>query len=177
MRTKLGFVRNKYAIVSAVAIAAVIAAWGLYPREAAAQSFPSPQPSHSSGHITLRPGESVRIGMLLPAVERPREAGRMVVTDGNGHVMFDVHEPLADLTPFYDIAYHEDPGTRNVFVLTDGKSGRELGVAPSDDGILIALLIPAVQHPRKFVPAHGASVQLFGTDGFTLSVELFFDSY
>ena len=69
------------------------------------------------------------------------------------------------------------PPTGNVFVLTDGKSGRELDVVPNDDGVLIALLIPAVQGPRSFVPAHGASVQLFDTDGFTRSFELFFDSY
>ena len=101
----------------------------------------------------------------------------MVITDANGIVMFDVPTPQTDLTPLFRITYHEVPGSRNVFHLHDGKSGRDFGVAQNDDGILIALLIPAVQHPRKLVPAHGATVQLFSANGLTLSVELFFDGY
>ena len=66
------------------------------------------------------------------------------------------------------------PGGRNVFVMTDVKSGKPLGVVPNDDGVMMALLIPAVQKVREGVPAKGATAQLFDFSGDTLALVCFF---
>ncbi len=133
---------------------------------------------HSHGSRPVQAGEAVQIGLLIPAVAKVRQAGRIVVTDGDGNVMFNVPTPPTDLTPLFRIAYHATatPEGGNVFVMTDVKSGRQLGIVPNDSGVMMALLIPAVQKVREAVPPSGATAQLFDISGDTVSVSVFFST-
>ncbi len=184
MRKNLGFIRTKYAILTLLAAGIVVAVWAFAPKQAAAQTAPSdPTRIFSSGFITLGEGETAGIGLLLPAVQKVRSAAHMTFRGPNGRLLFST--PLAGPSTnsnsffdvFFDVTYHRAPSANvGVLVFKDGKTGEVLMEAPSPDGILIGLLVPAVQrNSNTAVPPAGASVQLFNATGGTTAFDSFFD--
>jgi hypothetical protein len=71
MRTRLGFLRNKYALLALAAGVLAIVVWGLYPRPAYGQgNMTTPDRVYSAGPFQLHYGERVLTGLPLPAVQQ-----------------------------------------------------------------------------------------------------------
>ncbi len=115
----------------------------------------------SSGPISLNQGESALIGLLLPAVQRVETPGRLELVDSAGKVFLSVTVATGDgsvRTAFFHATFAD--GSVRVF----NSTGEEIGKSSSKDGILIGLLLPAVQKDGAVVAPIAASVQLI-SDG------------
>jgi hypothetical protein len=174
MRTTLGFLRHRYALLSLVVGALAIAAWGLYPRPASAQGgTPMPDQVFSTGPFMLQDGERVLIGLLMPGVDRARAEAQFFILDSSGRRVFPEtnNDPSISgigprWTAFFDITYLR----KKITIQTD--TGEILINARSDDGILIGVLVPAIQRNGMTAPPLAMSMQSFNAKGGTMTYSL-----
>ena len=129
-----------------------------------AADTPMPQPA-STGFLTV-PVEGILIGLLLPAVQAAREA-RLQLIDSRGDLILSI--PLEGGAPsFFDVFYGDGSvtpvDTRRSLVVKE-RSGKRVWEVPTHDGILIALLLPAVQRNGRTVGFLAGSVQVGGAEG------------
>ena len=115
---------------------------------------------------------TVRMGLLLPAVQKVRDAA-LVVKDKRGNVMFRVSPEASAVDSFFDITSDLDATGASVMVLKD-MDGNILDIKSNEEGILIGLLLPAVQKIRSSAKP-SANFQLFDSSGETVAVDSFFD--
>ncbi len=156
----------------ALVVSLVVA--GGYSSQADAHRVIEQQRIQSSGLLTLQLGERVRIGLLLPAVQSAVEETQLVVKDTRGETMFNLGVVLEKMgSSFFDIIYLQDEKSGPVMVLRT-MDGQEF-FASNVDGILVALLLPAVQSVSGAGPR--ANFQLFDREGNTTGVDSFFDVF
>lgn len=112
--------------------------------------------------INSNDNEGVLIGLLLPAVRNEASPFRLQLIDGTGTTLYDI--PIAAKTKridsFFDVFYQKSElGDGSVHVI-DKATGQEIGKGKKTDGILIALLLPAVQRNGERIGAIAGSVQI-----------------
>ena len=179
MRTTRGFLRHRYALLSLVVGALTIAAWGLYPRPASGQGgTPTPDQIFSAGPFMLQDGERALIGLLMPGVNRARAEAQFFILDSSGRRVFPETNNPATIsgtgprwTAFFDITYRIKDSTGILpgsFEIRNA-DGEIIGTAPSADGILIGLLVPAVQRNGMTAPPLATSMQSFDAKGGTMT--------
>lgn len=187
MRTRLGFLRHQYALLTLAAAVFAIAIGGLAPSPAYAQGNTTmPDRAYSAGPFQLHDGDRVLIGMLLPAVQRVREAASFSLLDSSGMRLWGVTPGPPNTNPnasffssFFDITYRAgsdtNPNGGRFEILAKGVPGGGYNV-PSADGILIGLLVPAVRPNGKTASPLATSMQSFNASGGTMT-HSFFDVF
>ena len=149
-------------------------AWLLSPGAAFAQPPGPPQErAYSSGPIRMLDGEHVTFGLLLPAVNKARSQATFSLLGGDGTTLF-TGAPAPGGTSFLDVTFHAKPvGNRTgpSFEITSGIGNPDF-VPAGTDGILIGLLLPAVQRNGQLAGPSAASMQSFDANGATLTHSL-----
>ena len=187
MRTKLSIVRHHYVFLTLVVGLLAMAASGLVARPAYAQpNTMMPDRGYTAGPFMLHDGERVLIGLLLPAVQKAREAANFSLLDSSGMRIFtrDLQPPSPNaplFSSFFDITYRmasaNDPNGGVIEIRGKGTpGGGDIVEIPSEDGILIGLLLPAVQHNGKTAFPMATSMQSFNAEGGTMT-HSFFDVF
>lgn len=191
MRTRLGFLRHQYALLTLAAAVFAIAVGGLAPRPAYADGNTTmPDRAYSAGPFQLHDGEHVLIGLLLPMVQRVREAASFSLLDSSGMRLWSVNPGPPGTNPnasffssFFDITYRaggpNSPNGGRFEILAIGTPFGGNGIVvnvPSADGILIGLLMPAVRHNGKTASPLATSMQSFNANGGTMT-HSFFDVF
>lgn len=166
-----GFPRNAVAVASLIASLAVCGAGSLLPLTAAAQIAPgTPDKVFSSGPFRMHDGEKLTFGMLLPAVQKARANAHFVLTNGDGATIF-TYPPDPGRAAFIDVTYHAKPvGDQRgpSFEITHGIGNPDF-VPAGTDGILIGLLLPAIDRAGQTVGPITASMQSFNASGATMT--------
>ena len=114
----------------------------------------------SSGPVQLNPNDSALIGLLFPAPQRTDKPCRLRLFDSMGKPIVDI--PVVGMgdgsvrTAFFDVTFMDG----NLRVM-DHVNGKLLATQSHSDGMLIGLLVPAVQTSGRSVGAISASIQLF----------------
>ncbi len=151
-------------VAVAAALLAIVSASIVLPSAAKAQGGPNgSQEFKTAGPISLNNNEGILIGLLLPAVQRRVALPyRLELFDASGKMLVEI-----PITPeqsrkasFFDVFY----GDGSVRVM-DRKSttGKPLYEGRSD-GILIGLLLPAVQRNGESIGAIAGSFQLMNAN-------------
>jgi hypothetical protein len=125
---------------------------------------PRPQPA-STGFLAV-PVEGILIGLLLPAVQAAREAARLQLIDSQGNLILSI--PLGGGPSFFDIFYGDGsvtPAENRRTLMVKERSGPRVWEVPTADGILIGLLLPAVQKNGSSAGLLAGSVQVGGPNG------------
>jgi hypothetical protein len=181
----LGFLRSRQALglLASSFIALGAAVLGAAP--ALAQSIPANADRiFTGGPIKLQDGESLGFGMLVPAVQKVREAARFVLTDGQGKTLFS-HQvqvppgPSTSVGVYVKATFHAKGAAGanggSTVEIDDGSGAPAIIIGPSD-GILIGLLLPAVQRNGQLAIPLAASMQSFNVNGGTMT-HTFLNSY
>jgi len=189
MRTRLGHLRHKSTVLSFAAAVLTMAVLGLGLRPAHAQGNTAmPDRVYSSGPFQLQDGERVLIGLLLPAVQKVREAASFSILGSSGMRLYTVAPGPPSSNPnasffssFFDITYRaaspNNPNGGTLEIHAKGTpGGGDIVSVPSDDGILIGLLLPAVQQSGKTASPLATSMQSFNANGGTMT-HSFFDVF
>lgn len=118
---------------------------------------------HFVGPFQLSSEESgAEIGLLLPAVQRVREAARMVFLDSAGNILSSTALP-AVRSPFYDATFAAVWGDGSVRIFQKVRGGEDVLVGEgAPDGVLIGLLLPAVQLNGVSAGLVGGTLRLDG---------------
>jgi hypothetical protein len=166
---------KNYFLVTAGVLAAAVCS--LAPRPAFAQNNAAKShPMYSTGPFQLHDGERALIGLLLPAVQRAKAPARFLLLNGQGKALFGKTPgpPQNSNVPifgsFFDITYRA-AGPNNpdgIFECREAANDPPI-IVPSEDGILIGLLLPAVQRNGKASSPLATSMQSFDVDGHTLT--------
>lgn len=149
-------------VVCAVALLAIVGNTTFRAATAKAQSGAKQvQVFQSAGPISLSNGESALIGLLLPAVQRKNVLPyRLQLFDGSGTVIADVKIPVGGRKVVMFDVFFGDGSVRVV-----DKASGEVVTSGKSDGILIGLLLPAVEPNGDTIGAMSASIQLYNGDG------------
>jgi len=124
-------------------------------------------PPDPCGPILLQNGDHAIIGVLLPAVQRVREAARLVILNSSGTPIVETFLPVVQDQPFTTAFVDVYMGARSVNI-EDRASGSRVRDVGLSDGELIALLLPAVQRNGEAVYPTSATIQVMdGTTGAT----------
>lgn len=171
MHSALQFLRTRYALASLVATFVALAAVGLSPMSAGAQTVPGPPDRiFSSGPFQMHDGESVAFGMLVPAVQKARSNAQFTLMDSRGNSVF-TFSPVPGATSLVRIVFHANPaGTQRgpSFEIDSGIGNPDL-VPAGTDGILIGFLVPAVRRGGQTVEPLATSIQSFDVNGGTMT--------
>ena len=172
MTPGLGFLRSRQALALLTSSFVAIGAFGLGSSSALAQSAAKvPDRVLSGGPFKLQDQESLGFGMLLPAVQRVREAASFVLISGNGKTLYSF-EPPAGAT-MVNVKFHakSPAGTPAVEILIGNAGPNSIPIiVPVDPaGILIGLLLPAVQRNGNVASPIAASMQSFNANGGTMT--------
>jgi hypothetical protein len=123
----------------------------------------------------------VLIGVVQPPARRLRESPTLAVLSSSGKRVFSHPVPVSPdetTASFFDITYIA--GKDGFFDITYGiresPTRQSLGKVASADGILIGLLLPAVQLNGRTLPPLATSMQSFDVNGGTTS-HSFFDVF
>ena len=171
MHSIFRFLRARCAPASLVAVLAALCAAGLFPLAATAQIVPgNPDRLYSSGPFQMHDGESVTFGLLLPAVQKARSNAQFTVMDSQGTALF-TFSPGSGATSLVRITFHAKPaGTqRGPSFEIDHGIGNPDFVPAGTDGILIGLLLPAVQRNGQTANPLATSMQSFDVNGGTMT--------
>ena len=123
---------------------------------------------YSSGPLRMQDGEHVTFGFLVPAVQRVRSDAQFELLDGKGGTIF-TFTPKAGGPSFVDVTFRANPTGQpggSVFEVTHGIGNPDF-VPAGTEGILIGLLVPAVQRNGQTVDPTAASMQTFDVNGGT----------
>jgi hypothetical protein len=187
MRTRFGFLYHKYFFLTLAAGILFIAFLGLHPRAAYADGGTiMPDRLYSTGPFQLQNGERVLIGLLLPAIQKVRESPSFSILDSSGKELFRARpgpptDPNASFfSSFFDITYRAaSPNGGGVFDIR-GKGtpgGGDIVTVPTADGVLIGLLLPAIQPNGMTASPLATSMQSFNANGGTMTQSSFFDVF
>ena len=180
MHLRLGVFRGQHALALLIAALLALVALGLSPRIALAQMAPgNPDRIYTSGPFQLHDGERVTFGLLVPAVRNVRSNAQFSILDSAGNQLVS-YPPDPGRTFFVGITYHATPagGLRGPsFEISHGIGNPNLnnGIGNPDfvpagtDGILIGLLLPAVQRSGQTLDPTFASMQSFNANGGTMT--------
>jgi hypothetical protein len=180
MYLRLRFLRTRYTLAALIAAFIALVALGLAPRAAIAQMAPGPpDKTLTSGPFQMRDGERVTFGMLVPAVRNARSGAQFAILDSAG-IQLVSYPPDPGRTFFVSIAYHASPagGQRGPsFEISHGIGNPDLrnGIGNPDfvpagaDGVLIGMLLPAVQRNGQSAAPAFASMQSFNASGGTMT--------
>jgi hypothetical protein len=122
-----------------------------------------PPRNYFVGPFTLTQGEPAQLGMLLPAVQKVREAARFQLVNGDGRLIAEdvlAAPPERQSGPFgvqYDLLFG-DGSVRVQRRMADGSV--RVGEGTTVDGILIGLLLPAVHAGGAAADFLGGSLQM-----------------
>lgn len=147
--------------VLAAGLAAPLSLLGLREAEAAAGN-----PFYSTPLFKVPEGDAVLIGLLLPAVQKARfvlvqcDATVVLALDING----DGRTPTAVQLEVRRVANENAPAgaPRNAFAIVDRTDRSRKWLVPSEENVLIGLLLPAVQTGPGIL---AGSVQVLGEGG------------
>lgn len=170
MHPTLALLRIRMARASAAAVVAIGAA-GLLPVSAIAQIVPgTPDKVFSSGPFQLRDGETLTFGMLLPAIQRARTAALFTLTDSQGVRIF-TYPPDPGRMSRVTVTFHANAtgGQRGASFEVNNGIGNPNLVPAGADGILIGLLLPAVDRSGQSVGPLAASMQSTSAAGVTMT--------
>jgi hypothetical protein len=154
-------------------VAALVAAGGfaLFPVPASAdRPAVTPDQVLSAGPIRLQDGEKILIGMLLPAVQRARLDAQFLLTDGQGKTLYSSAAASGKAT-YFNVTFHAKPvGTQNgpSLEISNGAVIPDF-VSVDPAGILIGMLLPAVNRSGQSVSPMAASMQAFNANGATMA--------
>lgn len=113
------------------------------------------------GPLTLEAEGKHEIGLLLPAVQRVRVPARLILLNGLGDVVAEIPLPTEGtdpVVPFHFLLVRNGELTR-VFRQPPGADEELLVEAPTPEGVLIGLLLPAVQRNGKPAAVLGGSIR------------------
>jgi hypothetical protein len=116
---------------------------------------------HFAGPLQLTSGQTARIGLLLPAVQRIREPARYLLVNSQAAVIAEAQvstegKPESMVATWLEQTVENGSATLSRRLPAGGSEVLGGGACP--DGILIGLLLPAVQRPRVPVPLIGGGV-------------------
>ncbi|MGC8668651.1 MAG: hypothetical protein ACP5VE_11110 [Chthonomonadales bacterium] len=141
------------------------------PAGAQGDNVPAVQhPPDPCGPIQLQMGDHAIIGVLLPAVQKVREAAMLVILDSSGVPIARTFLPAVQNQPFTPAFVDVYMGDGSVRILKrGGDPASENGTLfqGSSDGALTAVLLPAVQRNRKPVYPTSATIQVMDGAGKT----------
>lgn len=146
--------------ICAVAVVAVCTSFVMPSTKAHAQTGGGVLSFKSAGPIQLNHDESALIGLLLPAVQRTGKPFHLELFDSMGKLMVDI--PVMSMgegsvqSAFFDVTFMEG----NLKVM-EHSTGKMLVNLSHSDGMLIALLLPAVQPTGRSMGPLSASIQIF----------------
>jgi hypothetical protein len=104
----------------------------------------------------------VLIGLLLPAVQKVREAATLLLVDPAGQVAATI--PVEGGRPaFFDIQW--DRARCDPLLVISERGANNVWRVPSSTGVLIGLLLPAVQPDGSSAGILAGSAQIIGEDG------------
>lgn len=170
------FVKQLKMALAASAIGAIVVGsyTGLTAISARAQSSGGPSLTHikTLGPIKINGNETVLFGLLLPAVQNVTKPARLELFDSTGRMLTDIEVAFGDGS-VRNTFYHLEFGDGSVHFLD--AAGNTIVSAPSRDGIVTAVLLPAVQAGGQTVDPLAASMQIVGADGTRGQIAAFAD--
>jgi hypothetical protein len=120
----------------------------------------------STGFFTVPETNAILIGLLLPAVRKPRQLAQLQLADSSGKIVLSIQ--LEGGRAWMFDAFREKNGasqTNDPTIIVQERGGDRSWRVPSADGILIGLLLPAVQADGKSAGLLAGSVQIPDAEG------------
>lgn len=158
--------RTRRPLLAAAVVAAVTL---LVPLGASADQNAADQ-VFSAGPIRLQDSEKILIGLLLPAVQKARANAQFMLTDGQGKTLYSF-APDSGKATYVNVTFRAKPIGGHNGATIEVSNGLDIPVVVDVDpaGILIGLLLPAVNRSGQNVNPMAASLQAFNANGATMA--------